>query len=43
MISKDEASGCLPGVPEVITALRDREHSENITISLNGGFRECNL
>ena len=33
MISKDEASGCLPGLPEV-TALRDSGHSENITISL---------
>lgn len=34
MISRDEASGCLPGLPEGITALRGRGHSKNITISL---------
>jgi len=34
MISKDEASGCLPGLPEGITALKGKGHSKNITISL---------
>lgn len=34
MISRDEASGCLPGLPEGITALKGKEHSKNITISL---------
>lgn len=34
MISKDEASGCLPGLPEGIIALKGKGHSKNITISL---------
>lgn len=40
---RDEASGCLPGLPEDITALMDRGHSKNIRFPLGGGFRECNL
>jgi len=43
VISKDEASGGCPGVPEGITALRDRGHSKDIIVPLDGRFRECNL
>jgi len=43
VISKDEASGGCPGVPEGITALRDREHSKDIMVPLDRRVRGCNL
>lgn len=36
MISKDEAPGGCPGIPEGITAPRDREHSKDIMVPLDG-------
>lgn len=43
MISRDEASGGFPGLPEVITVQDGKGHSLDITISLDGRLRECNL
>jgi hypothetical protein len=43
VISKDEAPGGRPSIPEDITALMDREHSKDIIVPLDGRFRECNL
>jgi hypothetical protein len=34
MISRDEASGCLPGLPEGITAQKGKGHSKNIRFPL---------